>query len=98
MFSKDNRYVTKGVNEKLDLSLQLLLWSLIDDLNVEKDYLQVFKLNKVGDIINIEHSQEVPEYKSYIRISSRDLEFQGEVKLYAIDSIEYSTLLIAEEY
>lgn len=98
MFSKENRYVTRRVNEKVDLLLQLLLWNLIDKLNIEKDYLQVFKLNKVGDIINIEHSQEIPEYKSYIKVSSKELCFEGEAKLYAIDCIEYSTLLLAEEY
>ena len=36
------------INEKIDLQSQILLWSLVDDLRVEKDYLQVFKLNRVG--------------------------------------------------
>lgn len=60
MFDKENRYITRGINEKIDLQLQILLWSLVDDLKVEKDYLQVFKLSRVGDFINIEHTQEVP--------------------------------------
>ena len=34
---------TRGVNEKIDLPLQILLWNLVDDLKIEKDYLQVFK-------------------------------------------------------
>ena len=54
MFDKENRYITRGINEKIDLQLQILLWSLVDDLKVEKDYLQVFKLSRVGDVINIE--------------------------------------------
>ena len=36
MFDKENRYITRGVNEKIDLQLQILLWSLVDDLKVEK--------------------------------------------------------------
>lgn len=98
MFTKENRYITRGVNENLDLSLQLLLWSLVDELKIEKDYFQVFNLSRQGDVINIEHTQEVPEYKSYISINAEELEFQGDAKIYAIDSGEYSVLLLAEEY
>ena len=31
MFNKSNRYMTKGVNQTLDISLQLILWQIIDD-------------------------------------------------------------------
>ena len=98
MFTKENRYITRGINEKLDLSLQILLWNLVDDLKIEKDYLQVFKLSRVGDIINIEHTQEVPNYKSCIKVTAKDLEFKGDEKVYLIDSQDYSTMLLAEEY
>ena len=98
MFDKENRYVTRGINEKIDLQLQILLWSLVDDLKVEKDYLQVFKLSRVGDVINIEHTQEVPEYKSSIKVNAKDLEFKEEIKIYVIDSGVYSTMLLSEEY
>ena len=49
MFKKESRYITRGANEKLDLRLQLILWSMIDKLNEEGkelDYLQVFKVRK----------------------------------------------------
>lgn len=98
MFDKENRYITRGVNEKIDLSLQILLWNLVDDLKIEKDYLQVFKLSRVGDVINIEHTQEVPEYKSSIKVNAKDLEFKEEIKIYVIDSGVYSTMLLSEEY
>lgn len=98
MFAKENRYITRGIDERLDLQLQLLLWSLVDDLKIEKDYLQVFNLRRDGKFINIEHSQEVPEYKSLITTNAKNLDFQGTEKIYAIDSGEYSTLLLAEEY
>lgn len=98
MFDKENRYITRGINEKIDLQLQILLWSLVDDLQIEKDYLQVFKLSRVGDVINIEHTQEVPEYKSSIKVNAKDLEFKEEIKIYVIDSGVYSTMLLLEEY
>ncbi|MDU2156821.1 DUF960 family protein [Clostridium sp.] len=98
MFDKENRYITRGINEKIDLQLQILLWSLVDDLKVEKDYLQVFKLSRVGDVINIEHIQDVPKYKSFIKVNAKDLEFKEEIKIYVIDSGVYSTMLLSEEY
>lgn len=98
MFAKENRYITRGVNEKLDLPLQILLWSLVDDLKIEKDYLQVFKLSRVGDVVNIEHTQEIPDYKACIKVNVKDLEFDGDEKVYLIDSQDYSTMLLAEEY
>ena len=65
MFKKDNRYVTRGVNEEVDIRLQLIIWSMIDKLNdegnVELDYLQVFSIRKEGNKIVINQSQEVPE-------------------------------------
>ena len=30
MFKEDNRYVTRGVNEEVDIRLQLIIWSIID--------------------------------------------------------------------
>ena len=30
MFKKDNRYVTRGVNEEVDIRLQLIMWSMRD--------------------------------------------------------------------
>ena len=40
---KNNRYVTRGVNEEVDIGLQMIIWSMIDKLkgkeNVEVDYL-----------------------------------------------------------
>ncbi|MDU5260893.1 MAG: DUF960 family protein [Clostridium celatum] len=30
MFKKDKRYVTRGVNEEVDIRLQLIMWSMID--------------------------------------------------------------------
>ena len=98
MFDKENRYITRGVNEKIDLQLQILLWSLVDDLQIEKDYLQVFKLSRVGDVVNIEHTQEIPDYKSCIEVNAKELEFKEEIKIYVIDSGVYSTMLLSEEY
>lgn len=47
MFKQENRYVSRQVNEVSTIQLQILMWSMIDDLKDKKevDYLQIFRLN-----------------------------------------------------
>ena len=102
MFKKDNRYVTRGVNEEVDIRLQLMIWSMLDKLkdeeNVELDYLQVFRIRKEGKKIVISQSQEVPEYSCTYEIEIEDIQIEDEIKVYVIDSGEYSTMLFPSEY
>ncbi|CAM2873426.1 DUF960 domain-containing protein [Hathewaya histolytica] len=102
MFKKSNRYVTRGVNEEIDIRLQLIMWSMVDKLknerNVELDYLQVFKLRKEDNKIVIKQSQEVPEYSYTYEIELEDIQIDYEIKIYVIDSGEYSTMLLPSEY
>ena len=50
MFNKNNRYMTRGIKETLDISLQMMLWKMVDDLKeskeIELDYLQVYKIRR----------------------------------------------------
>lgn len=102
MFKKNNRYITRGVNEEIDIRLQLIMWSMIDKLkdneNIEVDYLQVFKIRKEGNKIVINQSQEVPEYSCTYEIEIGDIQIDDVVKVYVIDSGEYSTMLFPYEY
>lgn len=102
MFKKENRYVTRGVNEEVDIRLQLIIWDMIDKLkekgSVELDYLQIFKIRKEGKKIVINQSQEVPEYSCTYEIELEDVELDDEIKIYVIDSGEYSTMLFPSEY
>ena len=102
MFKKDNRYVTREVNEEVDIRLQLIMWSMIDKLkdeeSVELDYLQVFKIRKEGNKVVINQSQEVPEYSCTYEIEIEDIQIEDEIKVYVIDSGEYSTMLFPSEY
>ena len=103
MFKKDNRYVTRDVNEEVDIRLQLIMWSMLDKLkdegNVELDYLQVFRIRKEGNKIVISQSQEVPEYSCTYEIELEDIKIDDEIKVYVIDSgEEFSTMLFPGEY
>ena len=64
MFKTENRYMTRKVAEEIPLEINILLWNLIDELNVEKDYLQVFELNSIGEgIVEVIHSKKYQNTK-----------------------------------
>ncbi|CEQ18962.1 DUF960 family protein [Paraclostridium sordellii] len=97
MFKKENRYMTRKIVEEIPLEINILLWNLIDELQIGKDYLQIFELNPIGEgIVEIVHKQEMPEYESSIYIHNEEI--KENKKIYAIDSMEYSTLMFSDEY
>lgn len=43
----NKRYITRGIDSEVPLSIQILIWQVIDDLKGKKnkiDYLQIFKV------------------------------------------------------
>lgn len=96
---KNTKYITKGIQTALPFEIQLLLWNMIDVMNVtKKDYLQVFKfkiIDKANQIVQIEHSQEKPQYKKYIEIK---FNLDTDITIFCIDDISHSTMLLTEEY
>ena len=93
---KNQRYITRGVSQKVDLLLQLFMWQCIDELDVPKDYLQVFNLSEHRGKQKIEHIQEEPEYSKEYLLKTDTPIFIG--KIFVIDDGEHSTMLLAEEY
>ena len=97
MFKKENRYMTREIAENLPVEIAMLLWDLIDNLIIEKDYLQIFEINPIGlGVVEIVHKQEVPKYEVSVYIQN-DL-IKDKLKIYVIDSIEYSTMMFSNEY
>ena len=95
MLFQNPHYLTRGVDAEISLELQLFLWSCIDRLPEERDHFQVFKLEALGEMQRISHTSEQPEYHmEYIIPTEKPIT----AKLYVIDSEEYSTMLLAEEY
>ena len=95
MLFQNPHYLTRGVDAEIPLELQLFLWNCIDRLPEERDYFQVFKLEALGEMQRISHTSEQPEYHmEYIIPTAKPIT----AKLYVIDSIDYSTMLLAEEY
>lgn len=102
MLFMNDKYITRGIKEKINLinpTTYLMLWNLIDEMDVEKkDYLQVFNLRtKLGikTIQEIEHTQEEPPYKSIHRFYTEN---PVDAKVFVIDDGDHATMLLAEEY
>ena len=93
---ENQRYITRGVSDRVSLPLQLFMWQCIDSMNVPKDYLQVFKFSAENGKQKIEHIQEEPEYKrEYLLITDTPVLVS---KIFVIDDGSHSTMLLAEEY
>lgn len=88
-------YLTRGIEAEIPPELQLFLWECIERLPEPRDYFQVFKLHPIGEMQGITHSSEQPEYKMEYLIPSNN---PITAKIYIIDSDDYSTMLLAEEY
>ncbi|HOO05455.1 MAG TPA: DUF960 domain-containing protein [Ruminococcus sp.] len=91
----NQRYLTKGVQVEIPIELQLFMWECIDRMPEPSDYLQVFKLENLNGIQRITHFSEQPAYHKEYLIPSDNPITQ---KVYIIDSDDYSTMLLAEEY
>lgn len=101
MFNQENRYLTKGINEYLDIRLQIRIWNLIDELKelMEVDYLQIFRISKINNSkIEIVHQQEIPEYEAIYEIDSQDIVLESDAKIYVISENDYAVMLFSEEY
>ena len=97
MFNNE-RYCTCGITNEVPLTLQAILWQLIDEMGVpEKDYLQVFKLSGSGNEQIIVHEQEQPEYKREHRLEIVGTPiFVG--KIFVIDDGDHTTMMKSSEY
>ena len=89
------RFLTRGVQAEMPIELQLILWNCIAQLPEARDYFQVFKLDVFNGNQLIHHFSEQPEYSKEYMINLANPVNQ---KVYVIDDIDHSTMLLAEEY
>lgn len=94
------KYVSRQANEIVPIEIQILMWSMIDELKekIKVDYLQIFRIKKKEDKLIVEHEQEVPSYKEQYELQQSYISIEHDIKIYVIDSIDYSTIILAEEY
>ena len=91
----NQRYITRGLDSEIPFELQLFMWECIDRLPEECDYFQIFRLENLDGIQRITHFSEQLEYHmEYLIPTNKPIT----AKVYVIDSNDYSTMLLAEEY
>ena len=90
------RYLTRGIDAEIPVEIQLFLWTAIDKMPGPKDYLQVFKLSAVNGLQVIVHTSEQPAFHMTYLLAAAERPVTA--KVYVIDSDEYCTMLLAEEY
>lgn len=92
----NNRYITRGIETTVPLWIQNLAWYAIDTMEVEtKDYLQIFTLSAENGKEKIVHIQEQPTYEKEYTV---DTDEPITVKIFVIDDVDHSTMLLASEY
>ena len=90
------RYMTIGVNENIHPILQSYMWSMIERIDIHKDYLQIFRLTPNNNKVIIEHEQEQPKYKNSITVN--DVTLERDLKVYVILENDYATMMLSKEY
>ena len=94
MFS-GKKYLTKGIYTNIPLEIQQFLWRAVETMPAPKDYLQVFTLTKTPTGQHIVHEQEQPQYRYELDVPCDDA---VNAKVFVIDDLTHSTMLLAEEY
>lgn len=99
------RFKTKGINDKIPLNIQMLIWHILDNFVTnanEVDYLQIFNLhiNWTKQTLQIVHQQEIPSYQMIyeFKLPIEDLLHLNNQKIYIIDNGTYNTMLLTDEY
>ncbi|MGN0677091.1 MAG: DUF960 domain-containing protein [Ruminococcus sp.] len=97
MFEKSKgRYLTRGVDEKIPIDIQIFMWEAVDRMSEPKDYLQVFNLTVQNDLQVIKHTSEQPKFDMTYILTA--LTKAVTAKVYIIDDGDHYTMLLAEEY
>ena len=92
----NQKFLTRGIESEIPLWLVLLMCHMVLTMEIEeKDYLQVFKLTKTSVGQHIIHEQEQPPYSYDLDVPCDDA---VNAKVFVIDDLTHSTMLLAEEY
>lgn len=91
------QYITRGIQYEVPVILQLFMWSMIERIDVHRDYLQIFRLKPIENKkVIIDHEQEQPVYKDSITVN--EVTLKRDIKVYIVIENEYMTMMLAEEY
>lgn len=98
---QNKRYITKGFQNLIPLTTQLILFHMIDSIKntYRLDYLQVIQLSiehrDGNDLQKIVLSQEMPKRSKTTYFPLKEM---ITAKVFVIDDEDHHTFLLAEEY
>ena len=87
----NQKFLTRGVMAEIPSWLTNLMWHMV----LTMDYLQVFTLTKTATGQHIVHEQEQQPYSYELDVPCDDA---VDAKVFVIDDLTHSTMLLAEEY
>lgn len=99
MFDNE-RYVTRGIANTVPLSLQIMMWNMINELCQTKkkiDYLQVFKVCVSDNHIHIEHSSTNPKYDKIYEFGTVVAVHTNKWTIWVMDDGVQSVMMFPEE-
>lgn len=89
---------TRGVMDNIPSELQMAMWEIYFGTDEkERDFLQCYRLDFLGNHTLITMSQEVPEIKARIFSHPYKKELE-EKKVWIIDDGNHLTMLLPQEY
>ena len=92
---RNPHFETRGVAAEIPYAIRRFMWQCVSAMLEPRDYLQVFQISPCGPFLRITHSSEEPPYRmEYLLHYDMPLS----AKIYVIDSEDYSTMLLANEY
>ena len=93
---ENQKFLTWSVENEIPSWLINLMWHMVLTMEVpRKDYLQVFILTKTPTSQHIVHEQEQPPYRYELDVPCDDA---VNAKVFVIDDLTHSTMLLADEY
>ena len=102
---KIERYMTKGIQERIPLELQILLWKLQTQIRYKQtriDYLQIYELNIEKNNRREQVILHRSEQSQYERLHHFQIEESLIGKIFIIEEVEGNKtreiMLFAEEY
>ncbi|AIM14939.1 hypothetical protein HW35_00340 [Bacillus sp. X1(2014)] len=101
MFEKGKpRYATKQIASNVSVEIQGILWRIIERRRNNQeplDYLQVFHLQRNGDMQMITNKQEQPSMEMVVRLELKESQPIG-TTIWTIDDGSHCIMLFSNEY
>ena len=101
MFEQDKpRYATQQIASNVSVEIQELLWRIVDSRRNNQeplDYLQVFHLQRNGDMQMITNKQEQPSMKKEVSLKLKENQ-PIDTTIWIIDDGSHCTMLFPSDY